>query len=74
MRQKVLITRRIFVVALTVVKRHFEVEENPSDVPFSPMVLIKKLQGKMGVIIRLTDQINDKVLSQCPGLKIVSNI
>jgi lactate dehydrogenase-like 2-hydroxyacid dehydrogenase len=74
MRPKVLITRRIFDEALVIVKQHFEVEENPSDVPFSPQVLIEKLQGKEGVIIRLTDRIDDEVLSCCPELKIICNI
>ena len=74
MRPKVLITRKIFDEVLTMVRQYFEVEENPSDAPFSPQVLIEKLRGKMGVIIRLTDQISDEVLSQCPDLKIVSNI
>ena len=71
---KVLITRKIFEEVLAIVKPHFEVEENPNDVPFSPEVLIEKLQGKVGVIIRLTDRIDEEVLSHSPGLKIVSNI
>jgi lactate dehydrogenase-like 2-hydroxyacid dehydrogenase len=74
MRPKVLITRKIFDEAFAIVKQHFEVEENPSDVPFSPQVLIEKLQGKEGVIIRLTDRIDDEVLSHCPELKIICNI
>src|SRR4030042_3341501 len=74
MRPKVLITRKIFDEVLTMVRQYFEVEENPNDAPFSPRVLIEKLRGKTGVIIRLTDQISDEVLSQCPDLKIVSNI
>jgi lactate dehydrogenase-like 2-hydroxyacid dehydrogenase len=71
---KILITRKIFDEVLAIVKQHFEVEENPGDVPFSREELIRKLQGKKGVILRLTDQINDEVLSHCPELKIVSNI
>lgn len=69
MKPKVLITRKIFDEVLTMLKQYFEVEENPSDAPFSPRVLIEKLRDKMGVIIRLTDQISDEVLSQCPDLK-----
>ena len=74
MRPKVLITRKIFDEALAIVKQQFEVEENPSDSPFSQEELVKKLQGKVGVILRLTDQINDQVLLHCPEMKIVSNI
>lgn len=71
---KVLITRKIFDDVLTIVKQHFEVEENQSDAPFSRRELIEKLHGKTGVIIRLTDRIDDDLLSNCPELKIVSNI
>ena len=74
MKSNVLITRKIFDEVLSMVRQYFKVEENPGHAPFSPRVLIEKLQGKMGVIIRLTDQISDEVLSQCPDLKIVSNI
>jgi lactate dehydrogenase-like 2-hydroxyacid dehydrogenase len=74
MRPKILITRKIFNEALAIVKPHFEVEENPSDVPFSPPVLKEKLQDKKGVIARLTDRIDDNILSHCPELKIVCNI
>jgi D-3-phosphoglycerate dehydrogenase len=74
MRFKVLITRKIFGEALDIVKQHFEVEENRGDAPFTPEELIKRLQDKTGVIIRLTDQINEKILLHCPELKIVSNI
>jgi len=35
MKPKVLITRKIFDEVLGMVKQYFEVEENPSDVPFS---------------------------------------
>jgi glyoxylate reductase len=74
MRPKVLITRKIFDDVVAIVKEHFEVETNQSDVSLSPEVLIKKLQGKMGVITLLTERIDADVLSHCPELKIVSNV
>ena len=74
MKPKVLITRKIFDEVLGMVKQYFEVEENPSDVPFSKQILIEKLQGKTGVITRLTDQIDENILLNCQGIKIVSNI
>jgi lactate dehydrogenase-like 2-hydroxyacid dehydrogenase len=74
MRPKVLITRKIFDEVVAFVKKHFEVEDNQSDAPFSPDELIRKLQGKAGVIILLTDRIDEALLSQCLSLKIVSNI
>jgi lactate dehydrogenase-like 2-hydroxyacid dehydrogenase len=74
MKPKVLITRKIFDEVIAFVKNHFEVDDNQSDIPFSPDALIQKLQKKAGAIIVLTDRIDEAVLSQCPDLKIVSNI
>jgi len=74
MRQKVLITRKIFDEVIGMVKQHFEVEDNQNDVPFSPWELIQRLQDKVGAIVLLTDRIDDALLSRCPELKIVSNV
>ena len=74
MRPKVLITRRIFDEAIAIIKKHFDMEDNQRDVAFSPEELIRRLQGKAGAIILLTDRIDENVLSHCPDLKIVCNI
>lgn len=74
MRPKVLITRKIFDEAIDMVKRYFEVEDNQSDVSFTPEELTEKLRDKAGAIILLTDRIDENVLSHCPDLKIVCNI
>src|SRR4030042_806378 len=56
------------------IKKHFDMEDNQRDVAFSPEELVRRLRGKAGTIILLTDRIDEAVLSQCPDLKIVSNI
>jgi lactate dehydrogenase-like 2-hydroxyacid dehydrogenase len=71
---KVLITRKIFDEVRATLQKYFEIESNPSDAPFSKDILIQKLKDKNGAIIRLTDRIDDKILSQCGELKILSNI
>jgi len=71
---RVLVTRKIFGEAVALVKRHFEVEYNDSDVPFPPDLLIQKLHAKIGAITLLTDRIDEYLLSHCPDLKIVSNV
>jgi len=73
-RPKVLITRKIFDETIAIIKKHFDMEDNQRDVAFSPKELIRRLQGKAGAIILLTDRIDEAVLSQCPDLRIVSNI
>lgn len=74
MKPKVLITRKIFDEVIAFVRDHFEVDDNQSDIPFPPDTLIQRLQKKAGTIILLTDRIDEIVLSECPDLKIVSNI
>jgi lactate dehydrogenase-like 2-hydroxyacid dehydrogenase len=71
---KVLITRKIFDEVSAILKKYFEVEENPSDTPFSKDILTQKLKDKTGAIIRLTDRIDNNTLSHCGELKILSNI
>jgi lactate dehydrogenase-like 2-hydroxyacid dehydrogenase len=73
-RPKVLITCKIFDEAIAIIKNYFDMEDNQRDVAFSPEELTRRLQGKAGAIILLTDRIDEAVLSQCPDLKIVSNI
>ena len=74
MKPKVLITQKIFDEAVALVKEQFEVDYNPSDSPMPQFLLLKRLQEKKGAITLLTDQIDETVLSQCPELKIVSNV
>lgn len=74
MRPMVLVTRKVFDETLTLLSRHFDVESNQRDVPFTPTQLVKRLQGKAGAITLLTDIIDEQVLAQCPDLKIICNL
>lgn len=74
MRPKVLVSRKVFDEVLALLGKHFEVESNQRDVPFTPAQLVKKLQGKSGAIVLLTDTIDDRLLAQCPELKVVCNV
>ncbi len=65
MRPKVLITRKIFDEAIVIAKKYFEVEDNQDDTPLGHHELVKRLQGKAGAIILLTDRIDEDVLRQC---------
>ena len=74
MRPKVLVSRKVFDEALNLLGRYFDVESNQRDVPFTPAQLVKKLQGKAGAIVVITELIDDRLLTQCPDLKIVCNL
>jgi len=74
MKPKILISQKNFEEAVDTVRRDFEVEYHDSETPLSYEHLIQKLKDKKGAIILLTDRIDDPLLSQCPELKIVSNV
>ena len=74
MKSKVFISQKIFDEAIAIVKQHFEVEADQNETPFPPYLLKQRLQDKVGVIVLLTDRIDEEVLSHCPKLKIVSNV
>ncbi|GAB4512764.1 MAG: D-glycerate dehydrogenase [Sulfuricaulis sp.] len=71
---RVLITREIFPETLDYLARHFEVESNPSDTPFTPAQLAERLADKDGALITLTERIDAALLARCPKLKAVCNI
>jgi lactate dehydrogenase-like 2-hydroxyacid dehydrogenase len=73
-RPKVLVTRKVFDETLQVLSKHFDVESNQRDIPFTPVQLARKLQGKAGAITLLTDSIDERLLAQSPDLKIVCNL
>jgi glyoxylate reductase len=73
-RPGVLVTRRIFDGALNLLSKHFDVESNQRDLPVTPNQLVKRLQGKSGVVTLLANEFSDRVLAQCPDLKIICNI
>lgn len=74
MKPQVLVTQRVFEEALALLGKHFEVESNQRDLKLTPPQLVKKLRGKAGAMVLLTDIIDDRLLAQCPDLKIVANI
>ncbi len=74
MRPKVLVTRKVFDETLQVLSKHIDVESNQRDIPFTPVQLVKKLQGKAAAITLLTDSIDERLLAQSPDLKIVCNL
>ncbi len=74
MRPKVLVTRQIFDEALNLLGKHFEVESNQRDLPPTSTQLVKKLQGKQGAVTLVACTFDEKLLAQCPDLKIISNV
>jgi gluconate 2-dehydrogenase len=73
-RLQVLVTREVFPETLDYLARHFEVEANPSDTPFTPAQLAERLASKDGALITLTERIDAALLAHCPKLRAVCNI
>jgi gluconate 2-dehydrogenase len=73
-RPQVLVTREVFPETLDYLARHFEVEANPSDTPFTPVQLAERLSSKDGALITLTERIDATLLARCPKLRAVCNI
>jgi gluconate 2-dehydrogenase len=74
MKPKVLVTREVFDDTLELLGRHFEVESNQADAPFSPNELARRLADKAGALTVLTDRVDEALLARCPRLKAVCNI
>ena len=74
MRAQVLITRGIFPEVVESLTRRFDVDYNAEDRPWPGEELAKRLQGKSGVLATVMDRFDEALLTQCPDLKVISNI
>lgn len=74
MRQAVLIARRVFPEVVDRLREHFEIETNESDEIWPQPELIRRLQGRAGVFVTGSEQIDAKLLGACPELKAVCSM
>ena len=51
-----------------------EVDYDERDQPLPKVELIRRLQGKDGLICHILSTVDDEVLGACPGLKVVANV
>jgi len=72
--KKVLVTRGIFPEIVAALSGKFEVEHNAEDRPWPPEELARRLAGKEGAMSTIMDRIDEPILAQCPGLRVISNI
>jgi lactate dehydrogenase-like 2-hydroxyacid dehydrogenase len=71
---RVLIARAVFPEILAELEKRFDVEHNAEDRPWPPEELARRLADKQGALTTVMDKVDDSVLAQCPGLKVISNI
>ena len=74
MRPSVLATRATFPDIAERLRAHFDVEDNPADTVWTPAELIRRLQGKQGVMSTGSERIDAALLDACPQLKAVCNV
>ncbi len=70
----VLVARRVFPEVLARLRQHFDVEANETDDIWAPADLVRRLQGKHGVLTTGSEQITADLLAACPELRVVANM
>src|SRR2546428_5655195 len=60
--------------ARRLVPREWAVEYNETDIPLSKAELIRRLQGKDGLVCHIISTIDEEVFAACSGLKVVANV
>lgn len=74
MKPSVLVARAVFPEVLVELARHFDVQANQEDAPWTAAQLIEKLQGKQGVLTTGSERIDADLLAACPALRICANM
>ena len=74
MPKSILISNVLPPEARQLIPASISVEYNDTDLPLAKADLMKRLQGKDGLICHIISTIDDEVLGAAPGLKIVANV
>ena len=73
-RPAVLVTRAVFPDVVERLRRHLDVEDNPTDAAYVAGELSRRLQGKAGAFTTGADRIDAAVLDANPQLRVVANM
>ncbi len=71
---RVLVTRAIFPAVLAHLEAHCEVESNQDDDAWGAAEIVRRLQGKVGVLTTSSEPITAALVAQCPDLRIAANM
>jgi glyoxylate reductase len=74
MPKSILISNVLPLESRRIIPAGIEVDYNDTEQPLSRIELIRRLQGKDGLICHIISTIDDEVLAACPCLKVVSNV
>lgn len=73
-RPSVLVARRVFPEVLARLRAHLEVVVNEADDVWSSDELIRRLQGRSGVLVTAGERIDRALLEACPSLRVVATM
>jgi glyoxylate reductase len=74
MKNRVLVTKRIYPEAVEQLKKHAEVDYVDSDDGLSAEELLRRIEGKQAVISQLTDRFDAGVIEKLEGVRSISNV
>jgi glyoxylate reductase len=73
-RPSILISRSLPAEAVTRARARAEVDANEADSPLPRNELIRRLQGRQGLVCMISEAIDEELLAACPDLKVASNV
>ncbi len=73
-RPSILISRSLPAEAITRARARAEVDVNEADAPLLRKELIRRLQGRQGLVCMISEAIDEELLAACPDLKVASNV
>ena len=73
-RPSMLISRSLPEDAVVRARARAEVDVNEADAPLPRNELIRRLQGRQGLVCMISEAVDEELLAACPDLKVASNV
>ena len=73
-RPSMLISRSLPADAVTRARARADVDVNEADAPLPRNELIRRLQGRQGLVCMISEAVDEELLASCPDLKVTSNV
>ena len=73
-RPSIFVSRALPAAAITRARSRADVDANEVDAPLPRTELIRRLQGRQGLVCVITDSIDEELLTACPELRVASNV
>jgi D-3-phosphoglycerate dehydrogenase len=74
MRPSVLVTKRIYIEGVELLRKHFDVDYEATDDGLPREELIRRARGKQAIVSHLTDKLDGPMLDSLDGLRVIANV